>query len=186
VTGFSAGYNTTLAYPEYWNGSAWVGFTADLSSFVTLTGAQTVTNKTLTSPVINNAALGGQTLERFYTTATGFAGYTFYHTTNSAYQYSTGNATANGTINFTATAGTTLNSLMAVGDSATCVLIITNGATAYRPTAFTIDGNAVTVKWLNGTMPATGNASSLDVYSFSILKTASATYTVLASQSRFA
>jgi len=62
----------------------------------------------------------------------------------------------------------------------------TNGTTAYYPTAFQVDGTAVTPKWANGTAPAAGNASSIDVYTYNIIKTAANTYTVLASQSRFA
>lgn len=149
--------------------------TADVST------AQTLSNKTLASPKFSGAAL-----EAAYTTATGFAGYTFYATTNGAVQYSTGSATANGTVNFTSTSGQTLDALMAVNQSITVALAITNGATAYYPTAYQIDGGAVTPKWSGGTAPTAGNASAIDVYTFTIIKTASATFTVLASQVKFA
>jgi hypothetical protein len=149
--------------------------TADLST------AQTLTNKTLTSPVLNGAAL-----EAAFTTGTGFAGYTFLATTNGSVQYSTGNATANGTVNFTSASGVTLNTLMSNNQAITVALLITNGATAYYPTAYQIDGTSVTPKWAGGTAPTAGNASSIDVYTFTIIKTASATFTVLASQTRFA
>ena len=49
-----------------------------------------------------------------------------------------------------------------------------------------IDGNSVTPKWSGGTAPTAGNASSIDVYTFVVIKTASATFTVLASQTKFA
>jgi hypothetical protein len=49
---------------------------------------------------------------------------------------------------------------------------------AYYMTALTIDGNAQTVKYSGGTAPAAGNASAVDIYTFTIVKTASATYTV--------
>jgi hypothetical protein len=149
--------------------------TADLST------AQTLTNKTLTSPVLNGAAL-----EAAFTTGTGFAGYTFLATTNGAVQFSTGNATANGTVNFTSASGVTLNTLMSNNQAITVALLITNGGTAYYPTAYQIDGSAVTPKWGGGTAPTGGNASSIDVYTFTIIKTASATFTVLASQTKFA
>ena len=64
-------------------------------------------------------------------------------------------------------------------------LLTTVTWTAYYPTAFTIDGTSVTPKWQGGTAPSSGNASSIDVYTFVIIKTASATYTVLASQTQF-
>jgi hypothetical protein len=62
----------------------------------------------------------------------------------------------------------------------------TNGLNAYYPTSITIDGSAVTPKWFGGTAPLAGNASSVDSYSFTIIKTASNVYTVLAGQVKFA
>lgn len=153
----------------------------DTSTFITATGTATLTNKTLTSPVLNGAAL-----EAAYTTGTGFAGYTFYATTNGAIQFSTADATANGTVNITSTSSATLNSLMAVNQSITVTLLVTNGSTAYYPTAWQIDGSSVTPKWFGGTAPTAGNASAIDVYTVTIIKTASATFTVIASQTKAA
>jgi hypothetical protein len=146
----------------------------------------TLTNKTLTAPAINNAVLGGASRESVYTTATGFAGYSFEVTTNGAVQYITANSTANGTVNFRSTSSASLDSLMSVGQSLTAVLLVTNGSTAYYPNAWNIDGTAVTPKWQGGTAPSSGNANAIDVYSVTIIKTASATFTVLASQVKFA
>jgi hypothetical protein len=75
---------------------------------------------------------------------------------------------------------------MAVNDSISCTLIVTNTTTAYYASAFTIDGTSVTPKWQNGTAPTSGNTSALDIYTFVIIKTAASTYTVLASQTKFA
>jgi hypothetical protein len=75
---------------------------------------------------------------------------------------------------------------MAIGDSVSVTQLVTNSATAYYPSAFTIDGTSVTPKWQGGTAPTSGNASSIDSYTFVIIKTASATFTVLASQTKFA
>lgn len=134
---------------------------------------------------LNNRALTGQTLEGALLVGTGFAGYT-YSVRSNAVQFITANATANGTINFRGDASTTLNAFMGIGQSLTCVLAITNGATAYYPTAFQIDGTSVTPKWSGGTAPAAGSASAIDVYTFTIIKTAANTYQVLASQVKFA
>lgn len=153
----------------------------DTSAFVTPTGVQTLTNKTLTSPVLQGAALETATL-----VGTGFAGYSFYVTTNGSVQYITANATASGTVNIASTSGVSLNSLMATNQSLTIALAITNGSTAYYPSAWQIDGSSVTPKWATGTAPTGGNASAVDVYTLTIIKTASATFTVLASQSKFA
>jgi hypothetical protein len=69
---------------------------------------------------------------------------------------------------------------MSVGQSVSAVFLNTNGATAYYASAFQVDGSSVTPKWSGGTAPAAGNASSIDSYSFTIIKTANATFTVLA------
>ncbi len=98
----------------------------------------------------------------------------------------TSNSTANYTLNIRGNASTTLNSLMAIGESITVTFESPNGATPYYATAYTIDGNAVTPKWLGGTAPSAGNASATDVYMLQIRKTAAATFTCLASQSKFA
>jgi hypothetical protein len=76
--------------------------------------------------------------------------------------------------------------LMADGQSITVAFLVTNGSTAYKPTVFQVDGSAVTPKWQGGNAPAAGSANSIDIYTFTIIKTASATYTVLASQVKFA
>ena len=93
--------------------------------------------------------------------------------------YYTSNATANWTLNVRGTSSTTLNSILATGDAITIAFLVTNGSTAYYQTAFQIDGSAVTPKYSGGTAPASGNASSIDVYTYTIVKTASTpTYTV--------
>jgi hypothetical protein len=63
---------------------------------------------------------------------------------------------------------------------------MTQGSTAYYLNAYQVDGVSVTPKWQGGTAPAGGNASSIDSYNFTIIKTADATFTVLASQTQFA
>jgi hypothetical protein len=100
--------------------------------------------------------------------------------------YYTSNATANHTLNFRYSSSVSLNTALPVGDTLTLVWLNTNGATPYYPSVINIDGSAVTPKWQGGTAVAAGNASSIDAYVFTIIKTASATYTVLASQTKFA
>jgi hypothetical protein len=100
--------------------------------------------------------------------------------------YYTANASGNWTLNIRGDSGTTLNASMATGDSVTLAMVTTQGGTAYYASAHTIDGNAVTPKWAGGTAPTAGNASSLDLYTYTIIKTGAATFVVLASQTRFA
>lgn len=102
-----------------------------------------------------------------------------------AVQYYTSNAANNWTLNIRGNSSTTLNSMMAVGQAITIAIITTQNTTAYYATALQIDGNAVTPKYQGGTAWTSGNVSSLDVYSYTVIKTANATFTVLASQTQF-
>ena len=148
----------------------------------------TLTNKTLTSPAINSATFKDgvvrgleEDINVVAAAATGTINFEF--DTASIWYYTT-NATANHTLNFRYSSSVSLNTALAVGDSITAVWLNTNGATAYYPSAFQIDGSSVTPK-----VPAAitaGNASSIDAYSFTIIKTASATFTVLETQTKFA
>jgi len=105
-------------------------------------------------------------------------------TTASAWYFTT-NATANWTLNVTNVAA-----LLATGQTITVSAAVTNGTTGYYQSAFNIEGTAtgVTLKWNNGLTPATtgGSANAIDVYTFTILKTATATYTVFGSKTKFA
>jgi hypothetical protein len=101
--------------------------------------------------------------------------------------YYTSNASANFTLNFRGNSGTTLSSILAVGQSITIVFLNTNGTTAYYPTVIQVDGSSITPKWQGGSAPSAGNASAIDAYSFTIIKTAATpTYTVIGSQTKFA
>jgi hypothetical protein len=101
--------------------------------------------------------------------------------------FATANASGNWVANLRGDVSTTLNSMITVGQSISHVYINTNGTGVFYPTGYQIDGTAVTPKWQAAGTPTTGNANSLDAYSFTVIKTASTpTYTVLASQTRFA
>jgi hypothetical protein len=95
-------------------------------------------------------------------------------------------ATGNWTLNVRGDSGTTLNSALATGDAITVVFMNTNTTTPFYATGFQIDGSSVTPRWQNGVTPSAGNANSIDIYTYTIIKTGSATYVVLASQTRFA
>ncbi|MEL0119202.1 MAG: hypothetical protein VXB01_09700, partial [Opitutae bacterium] len=92
----------------------------------------------------------------------------------------------NSVVNFVGNAGTSLNSVLDVGQSITCTIPMTQGSTAYYMSGVQVDGSAVTPKWSGGSAPTGGNASSIDVYTFTIIKTANATFTVLASLTQYA
>ena len=158
ITGVTAGTGLT-------GGGSSGTVTLDIDSTVTtLTDTQTLTNKTLSSPN-----------EHLTISATAATGTVTFNTSTQGILYYTTDATGNFTLDFT-----NVDSRLAVGDSISCVFLNTNGATPYYPTAFEVDSTSVTPKWSGGTAPSAGNASSIDSYSFIIIKTASATFTVLA------
>jgi hypothetical protein len=100
--------------------------------------------------------------------------------------YYTGSATGNWTLNIRGDGSNTLNSIMDVGEAITVAFLNTNASTAYRQTAFSVDGNSVTPKWQGGSAPGTGNANSIDSYIATIIKTGANAYVVLEAQTRFA
>ena len=108
------------------------------------------------------------------------------NTLDGAVFYYTANATGNWTLNVRGDGSNSLNTVMAVNDSISFVVMATQGSTAYYQSAMQIDTSSVTPKWAGGTAPTAGNANSIDVYAFTIIKTANATFTVLASQTKFA
>lgn len=147
--------------------------TASSVNATTVTASDTVTfNASAIEEVSVQAAAAGATV-------------TLDCKTNSVFYY-TSNATGNWTLNFRGDGATTMNTFLAVGKSATVVFLAQQGTTAFYPTIFQVDGVGITPRWLGGSAPTGGNASSIDSYSFTIIKTAASTYTVLASQARFA
>jgi hypothetical protein len=106
-------------------------------------------------------------------------------TTQSVLYYTTA-ATGNFTVNFRGSSGTSLDTIMTTGESMSVTFLVTNGSTAYYNSAVTIDGNSVTPKWQGGTAPTSGNASSIDSYTYVIIKTGSAAFTIIAAQTKFA
>ena len=147
---------------------------------VTTTGTQTLTNKTL----LNDSLTG--ILENANIVAAASTGTINIDTITSTVWYYTTNASANFTLNFRGNSGTTLNTLLATGQAITVVFLNTNGATPYYPTVYQVDGTGITPKWQGGTAPSAGNASAIDAYTVTIIKTATSTYTLLAAQTKFA
>jgi hypothetical protein len=117
--------------------------------------------------------------------ATAATGTINYDVTTQSVLYYTSNASANWTVNIRGNGTTSLNTLMSTNDSLTVVFLVTNGATAYYNNALTIDGTSVTPKYQGGTAWTSGNASGIDAYSYTIVKTGSAAFTVFAAQTQF-
>jgi len=125
-------------------------------------------------------------LEVATVSATAATGTINFDNTTQSVLYFTSNASGNFTLNFRGSSGTTLNTVMSTGESLSATFLVTNGATAYYNSAVTVDGVSVTPKWQGGTAPTSGNASSIDSYTYVIIKTGNAAFTVLAAQTKFA
>lgn len=149
----------------------------------TYTGKQTFTGST--------SAVGTKfvnALEKVTVSATAATGTIVYYATTQSVLYYTSNASANWTVNLTgASTPVTLDTLMATGESITLVHLVTNGSTAYYNNVIQVDGTAtgVTTKWLDGITPTSGSTSAIDAYTYTVVKTASATFTIFASKTTF-
>ena len=147
----------------------------------TFTATQTFSGtSSATAIVLNDAA------EVATVSATAATGTINYDITTQSVLYYTSNASGNWTVNFRGSSGTSLNTLMSTGQSMTVAFLVTQGSTAYYNSAVQVDGttSGVTTRWLGGA-PTAGNASGIDSYRYLIIKTGSATFTVLASNTQF-
>jgi len=147
----------------------------------TFTGTQTFAGSSSALAMILNDVAETTTIS-----ATAATGTINYDVTTQSVLYYTSNASANWTVNFRASAGTSLNTAMSTGQTLTVVFLVTQGSTAYYNSAVQVDGSSVTPKWQQGTAPTAGNASSIDAYVYSIVKTGNAAFTIFASQTKFA
>jgi hypothetical protein len=165
-----------------------VATTATILSGASVTGTATFNSAVVMSG--ESTLSGGSLLKRVKETttvsATAAANTISYDFITQSVLYYTSDATGNWVLNVRGDSGTTLNSVMSTGQSATVAFLATQGATAYYQTALQVDGSAVTPKYQGGSAPTEGNASGVDAYVFTIIKTADATFTALGSQTQFA
>jgi hypothetical protein len=127
-----------------------------------------------------------QAIEKTTVSATAATGTINFDMLTAAVVYYTSNASGNWTLNVRGSSGASLDSIMAVGEAMTLAFMVTNGSTAYYQSGFQIDGSAVTPKWVDGAAPSSGGTNSIEVYTITVIKTASATFTALASRTKFA
>jgi hypothetical protein len=117
-------------------------------------------------------------------TISGPGTFTFW-VTQGARKLITNNATGNLNLNIIGSQALTFSSLLGEWESMTVALMMTTGATAATVGTISIDGVAQTVKYVNGVAPTT-NTNSVTEYSYEIIKTsATPTYTVLGSFTRY-
>lgn len=159
---------------------------AGTTALTAASGNLTVANKMTVVGTSSTAGLKiADVLETATISATAATGTINYDVTTQAVLYYTTNASANWTVNFRGSSGTSLNTLMATGESVTVAFLVTQGATAYYNSAVQVDGASVTPKYQGGTAWSSGNASSIDAYTYTIVKTGNAAFTVFAAQTQF-
>ena len=177
------------------------GLTTALSVNQGGTGATTLAGANIPVTNVANSFTGLQTfvgtssnadlktsniIETATVSATAATGTIPYDITTQSVLYYTTNASGNWTVNFRGSVGTSLNTIMSTGESMSVTFLVTNGSTAYYNSAVQVDGSSVTPKWQGGSAPTSGNASSIDSYTYVLIKTGSAAFTVLAAQTKFA
>jgi len=177
--------DSTANYVLKTNGSGTLGFAAPsdvaLAADQTFTGTNTFSgSSSKTAIVLNDAA------EVVTVSATAATGTIDYEITTQSVLYYTTSAGGNWTVNFKGSSGTSLNTLMSNNQSMTVAFLVTQGTTAFYNSAVQVDGttSGVTTRWLGGA-PTAGNASGIDSYRYLIIKTGSATFTVLSSNTQF-
>jgi len=155
------------------------------------TGGDTNIDLNLTPKGIGRVTFNGggkiqQVAEKVTNSATAATGTINYDVITQAVLNFTTNASGNYTLNIRGDASNSLDSIMDTGESITIAHLVPQGGTAYYNSAVQIDGSGVTPEWQGGSAPTGGNTNSIDVYSYTVIKTGAATFTVLASQTQFA
>jgi len=124
--------------------------------------------------------------EKVTVAATAATGTINYDTNTQSVVYYTTAASGDWTVNFRASSGATLNSVLSTGETLTLVHLVTLTGSEFRNTVVQVDGSAITPEWQGGTAPTEGNINSIDSYTYTIIKTGDAAFTILAALTQFA
>lgn len=179
---------TTLTGVLKGNGtSAFTAATAGTDYVAPGTATEFTAKQTFTGSGSTFAAKLANMLEPITISATAATGTINYNAFTQSILYYTSNAAANWTVNLRADSDTSMDTALATGEAVTVCHMVTQGGTAYYNSSVQVDGttSGVTTVWQGGTAPTSGNVSSIDVYTYTVIKTGSAAFTVLASQTRF-
>ncbi len=160
---------------------------------ISATGDDTNIDLNLTPKGIGRIVLGAgkieQLAEKTTISATAATGTINFDVITQAVLYYTTDASADWTINIRGDGSNSLNSIMDTGESITIAFLVAQGGTAYYNTTVNVDGSSLPAgfpKWQGGAAPDAGNASGVDAYTYTVTKTADATFNVFASQTQFA
>ncbi len=175
----------TLSPGDTWSTEGTTDSTGSIKSVVSVSPIYNI-GVTFAGSLSQISTVFANASETTYITSAALTGVVPFYLSIGAVQYYTAVATGNWTPNISlSNSPTTLNTALAIGQSTTVAFLATQGTTAYFSNALQIDGVAVTPKWQGGAAPTAGNVSGIDVYTYTIVKTAASTYTVLASMTQF-
>lgn len=189
------GYNSNTTSVEYYNGTGWTATgavnvdgqytwtnTHSFSNTVTFSGSVSATGNVTSSRMILT-----QVAETINVSATAATGTMAFDTLTQSSMYLTTNASANWTPNFRANSTVSLNDAMTNGQSISVSMMVTQGATAYFSNAVQVNAttSGVTTRWIGGVIPTAGNINGIDTYNYTVIKTGTNTFTVLASQTLY-
>jgi cytoskeletal protein CcmA (bactofilin family) len=168
--------------------------TGNITATNTITSANLVTGNITTTSNVTTANLtftgtitGGQIaymFEKANVIAAAPPANTDFNLLSTTIQYWTSNATTNITANIRGDATTPLSSLLAIGQSSTIAMMVPQ-ATAYYVSGVKIDNTSITPIWQGSTALSSGNANSIDVYTFTIIRTGASTYKVFSSRTQY-
>mgnify|MGYP003119079404 CR=1 FL=1 len=167
---------------ENWDLASGKGYHINNTSVINATTLGSgVVNSSLTSVgTLNGLDLTGQLTEHVTITAGKLSDNLNLDTVNGNVFYFTTTETATAVPNIRYDSSTTLDSKLGVGDSL-AITVLTTAATAGFSAQWTIDGSAVTEKWVGGSAPTAGSSSGIDMYGLTIIKTAANTFTIVIS-----
>lgn len=144
-------------------------------------GSQTISNK-----FFSGSVLSGNIKEKITVSSAAATGTVALDVITQQVLFYTSNATGNFSVNIRGNSSTTLNSIMNTGEAVTITFLVTNGGTAYYNTTVLVDNTTVTARWQGGRTPDKGNANSVDSYTYTVIKTGNAAFTVFGAQVQFA
>ena len=157
---------------------------------IAATGGDTNIDLNINGKGLGRVTLGAgkiqQLAEKVTIAATGTTGTVNFDVITQAVLYHTSASAGNFTVNFRGDGSNSLNNIMDTGESITVAFLTTNTGTPYYNNAVTIDGSSVTPEWSGGTAPSAGNANSVDIYTYTVIKTGDAAFTAFAAQTQFA
>jgi len=169
----AAALNAALAQKANVNASTGTGLTV-LNNSPVLSGV-------VTAPIV----IGTLQQSPFYSFVTPPGPTQVFYIANGLTQIYTANATNNWVLNLSYSPGVSFNSQVINGNLVQVNCLVTNGSTAYYQIALQIDGVTVTPLWNTGFAPTSGDPNSVDMYTYTILKTGATSYSVFASANQY-